>query len=93
MTLLVGGALSACGTDSFDAKTCGPVTYPETRTVGVVTVDKGSLSCTDARGAQSLARLIDGTWTIYSAFPTSTCNSKAKADGVPDREMSSFPAC
>jgi len=190
--LLVAFALTACRSDSYDAKTCGPVTYPETQTVGVLTIDKGTLSCTDAKAvidrflsdpkragntgavefdgwlcssptaaaseaegyssicnrgsadqvtirpaapspatsgecdadalnrelagtfeykivrcygnwafvdtgglgdAQSLARRIDGTWTIYAAFPTSTCSSKAKADGVPDKELGSFPAC
>jgi hypothetical protein len=187
---LIIASQSACG--SPKVSTCGPVTYPETHTVGVITIDKGELSCesakhvidrfltdtslthagntmsaefdgwlcasptataSDAEGystvcsrgqddqvtirqpghtspsdaqcdaaavnrdlaneytvercygtwayvdagglgdAQSLARLVDGTWTIYAGFPTSVCASKAKSDGAPDRELSSFPSC
>jgi hypothetical protein len=43
--------------------------------------------------AQSLARLVDGKWTRYSDFPTSICQSKAKSDGVPEPELSSFRTC
>ena len=43
--------------------------------------------------AQSLARRVDGKWIIYAAFPTSTCASKAKTDGVPDRKLVNFPTC
>ena len=187
---MIIGSLAAC--ESKKDNTCGPVTYPESRTVGVVTIDKGDLSCeaakqvvdrfltdnsltregnttsaefdgwlcasptagaSEAEGystvcsrgqdeqvtvrspartpptdatcdvaavnrdlsnqytvtrchgtwayidsgglgdAQSLARLVDGTWTIYAGFPTAICASQAKADGAPDDELASFPPC
>ena len=185
------GSVAAC--ESKRDNTCGPVTYPESHTVGVVTIDRGDLSCeaakqvvdrfltdttspsqdgntasaefdgwlcasptagaSEAEGystvcsrgqdeqvtvrspartppsdatcdaaavnrdlanqytvkrchgtwafvdsggsgdAQSLARLVDGTWTIYAGFPTAICASQAKSDGAPDDELSSFAPC
>lgn len=43
--------------------------------------------------AQSLLRLIDGTWTRYAGFPSTICSVQAAADGVPNAELSSFPTC
>lgn len=43
--------------------------------------------------AQSLLRVVDGQWQIYTSFPSKTCVDEARADGVPQRELSSFIEC
>jgi hypothetical protein len=43
--------------------------------------------------SQSLARLVNGTWTVYSAFPSAKCRAQAAADGVPVPELTSFQPC
>jgi hypothetical protein len=56
----------------------------------------GDWAYVDAGGpgdAQALARLVNSEWTRYTAFPTSICQSKAKSDGVPERELANFPSC
>jgi hypothetical protein len=51
-------------------------------------IDIGGLGDT-----HSLARLVNGRWTSYTAFPTSICQSRARSDGVPEQELSSFRPC
>jgi hypothetical protein len=41
----------------------------------------------------SLARLVDGKWTSYTAFPTGICKAQAEADGVPEQELVNFTTC
>lgn len=43
--------------------------------------------------AQSLLRLVNGTWSRYTGFPSSICRGQAAGDGVPEAELSSFPPC
>jgi hypothetical protein len=43
--------------------------------------------------AQGIARLVNGKWTQYTAFPTSICQARARADGVPEPELVSFTTC
>lgn len=43
--------------------------------------------------AQSLLRLVGGTWTRYAGFPSNICRAQASADGVPSEELSSFGTC
>jgi hypothetical protein len=51
-------------------------------------VDTGELG-----DAQSLLRLVNGTWTRYTGFPSSICQGRAAADGVPAAELTSFRPC
>ena len=39
----------------------------------------------------SLVHLSQGQWQRYTGFPSSICQGKAAADGVPEPELSSFP--
>lgn len=41
--------------------------------------------------SQSVVRKVEGTWTHYSAFPSTICRDRARADGVPEPELRSFP--
>jgi hypothetical protein len=51
-------------------------------------VDAGGLGDSSA-----LARLVNGRWTSYTAFPTAICKAAARADGVPERELANFTTC
>lgn len=40
--------------------------------------------------AQSMIRLVNGTWERYTGFPSNICSAQAAADGVPGPELSNF---
>ena len=43
--------------------------------------------------ATSLVRLVEGTWSAYSGFPSDISCSTARSDGVPAAELGSFVGC
>ncbi|MCJ0901081.1 hypothetical protein MTX38_28730 [Rhodococcus sp. ARC_M13] len=43
--------------------------------------------------SSSLVRVVAGKWVVYTSFPTTMCPTQARADGVPEAELSSFTHC
>lgn len=43
--------------------------------------------------SSSLVRVVAGKWVAYTSFPTTMCPTQARADGVPEAELSSFTHC